>query len=124
MAKLKALLVKFYSHIRVIATISVYKTMFGSSLPPVVSGRIHVLLCFCVCLHIVMSNTCCAVFFLLVLIVSVLCLVCTILSVLICVFIAITESIPLLADCKSRGFHATPIVSASVLTWFIRYTYY
>ena len=79
---------------------------------------------FCACLHIVMSITCCAVFFLLVLIVSVLCLVCTMLSVLICVFIAITGLIPLLADCKSRGFHAIPIVSASVLTWFIRYIYY
>jgi hypothetical protein len=32
------------------------KTMFGSSLPPVVCRMAHVLLCFCVCLRIVMSN--------------------------------------------------------------------
>ena len=32
------------------------QTMFGSSLPPLVCRRFHVLLYFCVCLYIVMSN--------------------------------------------------------------------
>jgi len=39
------------------------KTMFGSSLPPVGCGKVHVLFTlFVVCLRVVMSDMCCVVF--------------------------------------------------------------
>ena len=39
------------------------KTMFRSYLPPFVCRRTRVLLCFCLYLSLVVSNTCCVVFF-------------------------------------------------------------
>ena len=64
------LLLSYYLYLRsefrgvMSVTISALKMMFGSSLPPVVCRRNHVLFIYviCVCLHVMVANTYCVVF--------------------------------------------------------------
>ena len=85
------------------------KTMFGSSLPPVVCRSVHVLFTlFCVCLHIVVSNTYCVVFF------FVLCILC---CQFLCVFLRLVYPMLPVSLCFSSS--CVPYVASFSVFFFV-----